>query len=129
MSKAIQLPSELVSKYEECGNQIRSWQHHEKLAMDELVELNKNFFVAAKSRIIRRLRPVCGYDFSIVDARLCVPLQDHGIIRIYVYLGHPRKQVDFECYIKELDDINQMCVEAIAVYKAYHSVQESKKKR
>jgi hypothetical protein len=129
MSTKIQLPVDILKKHEECGDQARSWRHHEKQEWDKLVELNKKFFKNACARIVRRLRPVCGYDFRIVDARLNSSIQDHGIIRLNVYLGHPRKEVSFECYIKELDDINQMCKEAIAIYKAFHSVQEPKKKR
>lgn len=126
MSK-IQLPSDLVEKYKASGNQIRAWRHSEKKAWSELEELNRKFFRNAKARIRRRVHPVCGWDAEVREARIQSSGDPpvFGYISLEVWLGHPGKKARFECYIKDLDDIDQMCIEANAVYKAFHSVQKS----
>lgn len=125
MSK-IQLPNDKVEAYKKCEDQERRWRWQEKEAWDELVELNRKFFRNATARINRRLRPVCGWDARVVDARLCKSGTPpaFGYIKIEVYLGHPGKRAYFDCYIADLEDISQICIEANAVYKAFNSVKK-----
>ena len=127
MNSSIQLPEDKVAAYKKAGDQVWQWQRTEKEAEAELEELNRNFFRNARARIRRRVHPVCGWDANVKEARLArsgkPPM--FGYISLEVYLGHPGKRARFECYITELGDIDQMCIEANAVYKAFHSVQES----